>query len=182
MITPANAMITNSSGRPLAWTSMRLTEFWERMESRFGAAYADSVGRDQVIGRLGNPPRHPAGGPRPGHRPARQPHRPPGAGRGGVRQGRLAGRLRALRDPGRRPPLSFLAASPLVAGPQPRFRGRLRRLSRGPNPAPAVGFAARRGAPTPLPSPVSLGCHAADRVLGTDGVALRRRLRRLGGP
>jgi hypothetical protein len=33
---------------------VRLTEFWERMELRFGAAYADSVARDQVIGRLGN--------------------------------------------------------------------------------------------------------------------------------
>ena len=33
---------------------MRLTEFWERMETRFGAAYADSVARDQVIGELGN--------------------------------------------------------------------------------------------------------------------------------
>jgi DUF3046 family protein len=54
MITPPNAMITNSSGWLLAWTSMRLTEFWMRMESRFGAGYADSVARDQVIGRLGN--------------------------------------------------------------------------------------------------------------------------------
>ena len=33
---------------------MRLTEFWERMEDRFGRAYASSVARDQVIGRLGN--------------------------------------------------------------------------------------------------------------------------------
>lgn len=33
---------------------MRLTEFWERMEGRFGASYADSVARDQMIGRLGN--------------------------------------------------------------------------------------------------------------------------------
>jgi DUF3046 family protein len=33
---------------------MRLTEFWERMQTRFGPAYADSVARDQVIGRLGN--------------------------------------------------------------------------------------------------------------------------------
>jgi hypothetical protein len=33
---------------------MRLTEFWERMRGRFGAVYADSVARDQVIGRLGN--------------------------------------------------------------------------------------------------------------------------------
>jgi hypothetical protein len=33
---------------------MRLTEFWERMQARFGAAYADSVARDQVIGRLGD--------------------------------------------------------------------------------------------------------------------------------
>jgi hypothetical protein len=33
---------------------VRLTEFWERMQTRFGPAYADSVARDQVIGRLGN--------------------------------------------------------------------------------------------------------------------------------
>jgi hypothetical protein len=33
---------------------MRLTEFWERMRGRFGAGYADSVARDQVIRRLGN--------------------------------------------------------------------------------------------------------------------------------
>jgi hypothetical protein len=33
---------------------VRLTEFWERMEARFGPAYASSVARDQVIARLGN--------------------------------------------------------------------------------------------------------------------------------
>jgi hypothetical protein len=33
---------------------MRLTEFWERMESQFGRVYATSVARDQVIGRLGS--------------------------------------------------------------------------------------------------------------------------------
>jgi len=33
---------------------VRLTEFWERMSARFGAAYADSVARDQVISRLGD--------------------------------------------------------------------------------------------------------------------------------
>ena len=33
---------------------MRLTDFWERMAGRFGSAYAESVARDQVIGRLGN--------------------------------------------------------------------------------------------------------------------------------
>jgi hypothetical protein len=33
---------------------MRLTEFWDRMQTRFGATYADSVARDQVIGRLGD--------------------------------------------------------------------------------------------------------------------------------
>jgi hypothetical protein len=32
---------------------MRLTEFWRRMAEQFGAAYADSVARDQVIGGLG---------------------------------------------------------------------------------------------------------------------------------
>ena len=38
----------------LAWDGMRLTEFWERMETRFGAVYADSVARDQVISKLGD--------------------------------------------------------------------------------------------------------------------------------
>jgi hypothetical protein len=33
---------------------MRLTDFWARMAGRFGAAYADSVARDQVIGGLGD--------------------------------------------------------------------------------------------------------------------------------
>lgn len=32
---------------------MRLTVFWERMNTRFGAAYADSLARDLVIARLG---------------------------------------------------------------------------------------------------------------------------------
>jgi hypothetical protein len=32
---------------------VRLTEFWERMGAHFGAAYADSVARDQVIAELG---------------------------------------------------------------------------------------------------------------------------------
>jgi hypothetical protein len=31
---------------------VRLTDFWWRMEEHFGAAYAASVARDQVIGRL----------------------------------------------------------------------------------------------------------------------------------
>jgi len=39
---------------------VRQTEFWERMRERFGAAYADSVARDQVIGRLGNRTAHDA--------------------------------------------------------------------------------------------------------------------------
>ena len=39
---------------------MRLTDFWERMETRFGTAYAQSVARDQVIGRLGNRTPHDA--------------------------------------------------------------------------------------------------------------------------
>jgi hypothetical protein len=39
---------------------VRLTEFWERMNARFGAAYADSVARDQVIGRLGDRTAHDA--------------------------------------------------------------------------------------------------------------------------
>lgn len=32
---------------------MRLTVFWERMNARFGEAYADSVARDLVIAQLG---------------------------------------------------------------------------------------------------------------------------------
>jgi hypothetical protein len=39
---------------------MRLTDFWERMATRFGPAYAESVARDQVIGRLGNRTAHQA--------------------------------------------------------------------------------------------------------------------------
>jgi len=33
---------------------VRLTDFWGRMEEQFGKAYAETVARDQVIGRLGN--------------------------------------------------------------------------------------------------------------------------------
>lgn len=33
---------------------MRLTDFWERMTEQFGAAYAESVARDQVIRELGD--------------------------------------------------------------------------------------------------------------------------------
>ncbi len=32
---------------------MRLTEFWARMHQQFGAAYADSLARDQVLAPLG---------------------------------------------------------------------------------------------------------------------------------
>jgi hypothetical protein len=32
---------------------VRLTEFWTRMESMLGAAYADSYARDQVLATLG---------------------------------------------------------------------------------------------------------------------------------
>ncbi|MGQ0845454.1 MAG: DUF3046 domain-containing protein [Sporichthyaceae bacterium] len=32
---------------------MRLTDFWDRMERQFGAAYAESFARDYVIGELG---------------------------------------------------------------------------------------------------------------------------------
>ena len=32
---------------------MRLTDFWARMERRFGGAYADSLARDQVLRQLG---------------------------------------------------------------------------------------------------------------------------------
>ncbi|MCW2713684.1 MAG: hypothetical protein JWN88_731 [Frankiales bacterium] len=33
---------------------MRLTEFWRRMEDRFGAAYARSYATDQVLATLGH--------------------------------------------------------------------------------------------------------------------------------
>ena len=33
---------------------MRLTEFWRRMESRFGASYARSYAADQVLSTLGS--------------------------------------------------------------------------------------------------------------------------------
>ena len=33
---------------------MRLTEFWERMERRFGAAYAHSYATDMVLAELGS--------------------------------------------------------------------------------------------------------------------------------
>lgn len=45
---------------PVAWVAMRQTEFWERMTARFGTGYAESVARDQVIGRLGNRTAHEA--------------------------------------------------------------------------------------------------------------------------
>ena len=32
---------------------MRLTEFWERMRAQFGATYADSLAKDQVLAQLG---------------------------------------------------------------------------------------------------------------------------------
>jgi hypothetical protein len=32
---------------------VRLTEFWERMREQFGAAYADSLAKDQVLAQLG---------------------------------------------------------------------------------------------------------------------------------
>lgn len=32
---------------------MRLTDFWERMNEHFGAAYADSFARDHVMSELG---------------------------------------------------------------------------------------------------------------------------------
>lgn len=33
--------------------AVRLTEFWQRMERRFGPAYAHSVAHDQVMPQLG---------------------------------------------------------------------------------------------------------------------------------
>jgi hypothetical protein len=32
---------------------VRITEFWRRMETHFGASYADSYARDQVLRELG---------------------------------------------------------------------------------------------------------------------------------
>ncbi|MBB0246653.1 DUF3046 domain-containing protein [Streptomyces alkaliphilus] len=32
---------------------MRLTDFWERMRTHFGAGYADSFARDHVMSELG---------------------------------------------------------------------------------------------------------------------------------
>jgi len=32
---------------------VRLTDFWQRMELRFGPAYAESIARDQVLRGLG---------------------------------------------------------------------------------------------------------------------------------
>jgi hypothetical protein len=32
---------------------MRLTEFWRRMDGRFGAAYSRSIAADQVLPQLG---------------------------------------------------------------------------------------------------------------------------------
>ncbi|HVB44286.1 MAG TPA: DUF3046 domain-containing protein [Streptosporangiaceae bacterium] len=32
---------------------MRLTEFWQRMDDQFGAAYAQSVAKDYVLAGLG---------------------------------------------------------------------------------------------------------------------------------
>ena len=32
---------------------MRLTDFWERMNAHFGAAYAESLAKDQVVAELG---------------------------------------------------------------------------------------------------------------------------------
>jgi hypothetical protein len=42
--------------RPAAFTlaRVRLTEFWERMRSQFGDAYAESVARDYVLSTLGS--------------------------------------------------------------------------------------------------------------------------------
>src|SRR3954465_11438672 len=102
---------------------MRLTEFWERMESRFGAAYADSVARDQVIGRLGN---------RTVHQALAQGESATDVWRAGCEHLELpvaerhgvSGGCAACR--GAPPPLPR-AAAPLVAGPQPRSLGRLRR-------------------------------------------------------
>ncbi|MDQ1676169.1 MAG: hypothetical protein QOC93_1313 [Actinomycetota bacterium] len=33
---------------------MRLTDFWQRMEEQFGAAYASSIARDQTLPPLGS--------------------------------------------------------------------------------------------------------------------------------
>lgn len=41
-------------GEPISLTRVRLTEFWERMRSQFGEAYADSVAKDYVLAALGS--------------------------------------------------------------------------------------------------------------------------------
>jgi hypothetical protein len=32
---------------------VRLTDFWERMQGQFGATYAESLAKDQVLAQLG---------------------------------------------------------------------------------------------------------------------------------
>jgi hypothetical protein len=44
---------SGSGSGPTYGGRVRLTEFWARMDEQFGAAYAASVARDQVISRLG---------------------------------------------------------------------------------------------------------------------------------
>ena len=41
-------------------TTVRVTEFWDRMRDQFGSAYADAVARDQVIAKLGGRSPHAA--------------------------------------------------------------------------------------------------------------------------
>jgi len=40
-------------GRTGSLWPVRLTEFWQRMDEQFGAAYAQSVAKDHVIAGLG---------------------------------------------------------------------------------------------------------------------------------
>jgi hypothetical protein len=35
-------------------TAVRITEFWQRMDEQFGAAYAQSVAKDYVLAGLGD--------------------------------------------------------------------------------------------------------------------------------
>lgn len=55
---PGTARVTSRScdDRYARWTyrgTVRLTEFWRRMETRFGGAYARSYAADQVLSTLG---------------------------------------------------------------------------------------------------------------------------------
>jgi hypothetical protein len=47
------AGISSSDALHTWGVAMRLTDFWARMDRQFGAGYAESVARDQVLASLG---------------------------------------------------------------------------------------------------------------------------------